>query len=90
MNEPHPYSLLCLAHDYGVTGFLLEEKGYLANFELTGSLANLIPQALAESDNVAKRRLLHRHTYDRFSWDKLRPDYVKLIQQCIHSQHTFA
>ncbi len=82
--EAMSYGLPCLAHDYEVTQFILEDKGYLANFELTGSLANLIPQALAAVEDASKRHLLHRYTYDRFSWEKLRPDYVNLIQECLH------
>jgi glycosyltransferase involved in cell wall biosynthesis len=74
--------LPCLAHDYEIARFVLGNEGYMANFELTGSLASLIPQALAESKDVSKRRLRHRAIYERFSWEKLRPAYVKLIEQC--------
>jgi glycosyltransferase involved in cell wall biosynthesis len=77
------YGLPCLAHDYEVTRFVLEPKGYLANFELPGSLANLIPPVLAEADNISNRYRIHQQAYNRFSWEKLRPDYVKLIQCCI-------
>lgn len=27
------------------------------------------------------------HTYNRFIWEKLRPEYVKLIQQMHHCQY---
>lgn len=76
------YGLPCLAHDYEVTRFVLESEGYLANFELPGSLANLISQALAEADSASHRYRRHQQAYNRFSWEKLRPDYVKLIQCC--------
>ncbi len=76
------YGLPCLAHDYEVTRFVLEPEGYLANFELPGSLANLISQALAEADSASHRYRRHQQAYNRFSWEKLRPDYVKLIQCC--------
>lgn len=79
--EAMAYGLPCLAHDYEVTRFILEEA-YLSNFELTGSLASLVPQALAESSDVSKRYVRHRAVYERFSWEKLRPDYAKLIQKC--------
>jgi glycosyltransferase involved in cell wall biosynthesis len=83
--EAMSYGLPCLAHDYEITQFILGKEGYLANFELTGSLASLIPQALAESHDISKRIRRHRTVYERFSWDKLRPEYVKLIQQCVDS-----
>ena len=79
------YGLPCLAHDYEVTRFILEPEGYLANFELPGSLANLIPQVLAEADKISNRYRIHQQAYNRFSWEKLLPDYVNLIQQCVHS-----
>jgi 1,2-diacylglycerol 3-alpha-glucosyltransferase len=83
--EAMSYGLPCLAHDYEVTRFVLGNEGYLANFELPGSLASLIPHALAESSDISKRYLRHRSIYERFSWDKLKPDYVNLIQQCVKS-----
>jgi glycosyltransferase involved in cell wall biosynthesis len=83
--EAMSYGLPCLAHDYEVTRFVLGEDGYLANFELTGSLASLISQVLAEASDISQRQLRHRHIYNRFSWEKLRPYYVKLIQQCAYS-----
>jgi len=80
--EAMSHGLPCLAHDYEVARFVLGKEGYFANFELTGSLAGLICQVLAEGDNESKRRQRHRSVYDRFSWDRLRPAYVKLIQDC--------
>jgi glycosyltransferase involved in cell wall biosynthesis len=83
--EAISYGLPCLVHDYEVTRFVLEPEGYLANFELPRSLANLISQALAEADSSSHRYRRHQQAYNRFSWGKLRPDYVKLIQQCAYS-----
>ncbi|MBD2434055.1 MULTISPECIES: glycosyltransferase family 4 protein [Fischerella] len=83
--EAMSHGLPCLAHDYEVPRYILGKEGYFANFELAGSLANLIPQALAESHDISKRRHRHHTVYERFSWDKLRPEYVKLIQQCVNS-----
>ena len=79
------YGLPCLAHDYEVTRFVLGPEGYLANFESSGSLANLIPKVLAEADNISNRYRIHQQAYNQFSWEKLRPDYVNLIQQCAYS-----
>ncbi|MBD0262264.1 MAG: glycosyltransferase family 4 protein [Tolypothrix sp. Co-bin9] len=77
--EAMSQGLPCLAHYYEVSDFVLGNDGYLANFEIPGNLANLLPQALAESHDVTRRNLLHQRTYNRFSWDKLRLDYVNLI-----------
>ena len=83
--EAMSYGLPCLAHDYEVTHFILGREGYLGNFELPGGLSSLVSQALAESNDIAKRHLRHQTIYDRFSWEKLRPDYVELMQKCASS-----
>lgn len=80
--EAMSHGLPCLAHDYAITRFVLGEEGYLANFNLIGNLASLISQALAEEHNESKRRSRHRNIYERFSWEKLRPSYVEMIQNC--------
>lgn len=81
--EAMSYGLPCLAHDYEVARFVLGKEGYFANFELIGSLANLMSQVLAESKDESKPYLRYRHIYDRFSWDNLRPTYIKMIQRCM-------
>jgi 1,2-diacylglycerol 3-alpha-glucosyltransferase len=83
--EAMNYGLPCLAHDYEVTRFILEDQGYLANFQISGSLTYLIPKALSETENLSKRQFSHLRTFERFSWERLRQSYVKLIQQCINS-----
>jgi glycosyltransferase involved in cell wall biosynthesis len=81
--EAMSHGLPCLAHDYETTRFVLGNEGYLGNLELPNSLTSLIPQALAEADDVSKRRLRHHRAYERFSWEKLRPEYLKLIECCV-------
>ena len=80
--EAMSYGLPCLAHDYEITQFVLNGEGYLANFELPGSLANLISQVLAQDNDELKHRR-HQSVYQRFSWDKLRSEYVDLIYKCL-------
>lgn len=83
--EAMSYGLPCLAHDYEIAHFVVGEEGYFSNFEVTGSLASLIPQAMAEGYEISKRHLRHRSVYDRFSWEKLRPRYVEMIHRCVVS-----
>lgn len=80
--EAMSYGLPCLAHDYEVTKFVLQDKGYLANFELSGSLTNLIHQVLANDDDDSKH---HRHqsVYERFSWNRLRAVYIDMLYACL-------
>lgn len=79
--EAMSHGLLCLAHDYKVAHFVLDKGGYFTNFELIGNLASLISQVLVESNDESKRYIRYRHIYDRFSWNKLRPSYVEMIQR---------
>ncbi|OLT62361.1 glycosyltransferase family 4 protein [Moorena bouillonii] len=80
--EAMSHGLPCLAHDYDITHFVLGNEGYFANFELTGSLANLITQVLSEGYNDSKRKNCHRKVYERFSWQQLSTAYVDMIERC--------
>lgn len=80
--EAMSHGLPCLVHDYATSRFVLGEMGYFANLRLAGNLANLIPLALAEADDLIQRDLRHQFVYERFSWDKLQSEYVSLLQSC--------
>lgn len=81
--EAMSHGLPCLTHDYEVTRYALEEDGYRANFALSESLTRLAQHVLgAEVNNESKRPARHRSVYERFSWERLRPTYVEMIQHC--------
>ena len=84
--EAMSHGLPCIAHNYEIAHFALEKEGYFTDLNLTGSLTGLIPQALAESHEPSKRYLRHQSVYNRFSWEKLRPHYIKLIESCKNSE----
>lgn len=81
--EAMAYGLPCLAHDYEITRFVFGEEALLGNFEMPGTLARLIPQALLESQDVAKGYQRHRIIYQRFSWQSLHQQYVDMIYHCL-------
>jgi len=83
--EAMSHGLPCLAHDYETSHFVLGEEGYFANFTQPGSLERLMTQALEEGYNPVKRQQRHRSIYERFSWERLRPSYIKMIQHCVSS-----
>ena len=82
--EAMSYGLPCLTHDYEVTRFVFSEEGYFADFKLTGNLANLVSQVLAEGDEPSKRHLRYQSICERFSWEELRPAYVEMIEHCVN------
>ncbi|MHC5673731.1 glycosyltransferase family 4 protein [Nostoc sp.] len=85
--EAMSYGLPCLAHDYEITQFILKDEGYLGNFQLSGSLTNLILQVLTDNDDNSKYRR-HQSVYEHFSWGRLRSAYVEMIHSCL--SNTFA
>ncbi|MCB0170538.1 MAG: glycosyltransferase family 4 protein [Anaerolineae bacterium] len=88
--EAMAHGLPCLAHDYETARYILGQEGYLADFRLTGSLANLIAQFSQENHTSVKRHQRHRRVYERFSWEKLRPSYVEMIRRCVTPVKTIA
>ena len=79
--------LPCLVHDYEVARFAVGNQGYLADLNIPGNLVQLINQALPNAKNKSLRRQRHFYTYNRFSWEQLRPRYLKMIQECCKSYH---
>jgi 1,2-diacylglycerol 3-alpha-glucosyltransferase len=71
----------CVAHDSPVTRFALGEHGLLRDLTRPGELTRLLREALDADPAAARARLAggHRHVYERFSWDRLRPAYVELL-----------
>ncbi|MFM6673554.1 MAG: hypothetical protein ACKPJO_26060 [Dolichospermum sp.] len=57
-------------------------EGYFGNFELAGSLTSLISDVLSQNNDDSKQRR-HQSVYERFSWDKIHPSYVMMLQQSI-------
>jgi hypothetical protein len=74
--------LPCLAHGYAIARYVLGEQGYFANFEMSGTLADLLNRLIL-GNNESHQIQRHHSIYERFSWDKLFPSYVEMIQSCI-------
>ena len=84
--EAMAHGLPCLVHYYETTQYIFGEDGYLANLEMAGNLTKSLNQALIESSDHSKRYRRHQRVYDHFSWDRLCPEYVKLIENCAQLQ----
>ena len=73
------HGLPTIAHDFPTTRFVVGEHGYLEDLTKPGALATILA-GLGEADSVEKRgRDRHRSVYERFSWNALAPDYVKML-----------
>jgi glycosyltransferase involved in cell wall biosynthesis len=80
--EAMSYGLPCLAHDYAIARYVLGEHGYFANFELSGTLTDLLNRLIL-GNNESHQIQRHHSIYERFSWDKLLPSYIEMIHRCI-------
>jgi glycosyltransferase involved in cell wall biosynthesis len=79
--EAMAHGLPCLAHDYAVTRFVLGDYGVFANFEISGGLTKLIKQ-VSMQDTSSNRCERFQSIYNRFSWDKLGPEYISMLEKC--------
>jgi 1,2-diacylglycerol 3-alpha-glucosyltransferase len=78
--EAMAHGLPCLAHDYGVPRYALGEHGLLADFTKPGAVAGLLERHAGTSANGAHAEARHRFVYERFSWDRLAPQYVEMLR----------
>lgn len=81
--EAMAHGLPCLAHDYGIAHYALGEHGLLADFRRPGALAGLLSELGAEVGDPARARARHRYVHERFSWDRLAPQYVALLRGAV-------
>ena len=78
--------LPCLVHDSPVMRFAVGEEGLLADFELPGSLTQMLIQGLARATDPESPRRRHYHVYERFGWEALRPRYVQLLTDAAYGR----
>jgi glycosyltransferase involved in cell wall biosynthesis len=70
----------CIAHESAVTRFALGEYGLFGDLTRPGALTRLLLRAPDPELAVAA----HRHVYEHFSWDRLRPRYAELFRRVIY------
>lgn len=76
----------CIAHEHPVMRYALGEHGIFGDLSRRGELARLLAAHECGELGCARERALaaHRHVYERFSWDRLRPRYVELLTELAH------
>jgi 1,2-diacylglycerol 3-alpha-glucosyltransferase len=72
--------LPCLAHDYPVARYALGTHGDFADFSQPGDLAALLGRVLTRGPDPDAARGRHGFAYETFSWERLRPQYVRLLR----------
>ena len=72
--------LPCLAHDYPVARYATGAYGDLADLSQAGNLTALLTGVLERGPDPDAARGRHRFAYETFSWERLCPQYVRLLQ----------
>jgi 1,2-diacylglycerol 3-alpha-glucosyltransferase len=73
-----------LAHDYSVARYAMGDHGRLADLHEPGALAGLLSSGEESGwHDPAGADARHRYVYDAFSWDRLRPQYVELLDGAV-------
>jgi glycosyltransferase involved in cell wall biosynthesis len=76
--------LLCLAHENEVSHFVVGSAGSFGDFSKPGVLSDLLQSLATTSFNAAAAyQARQQRAYAVFSWDKLVPAYIKLIQSAM-------
>jgi glycosyltransferase involved in cell wall biosynthesis len=81
--EALAHGLTCIAHDWDAPRFVLGEHGLLGDLRPAGGLRALLPAALTDGFDSARRAERHRSAYDRFSWDRQVARYLDVLRECV-------
>jgi len=73
--------LLCLAHNNGVTQYIIGTNGRLGDFTQPQQLKDLLEQSLYTKEEHNLKTERQQYVYDKFSWAALRSDYIRLLVQ---------
>lgn len=74
--------LPCLVHDYPTARFVLGDMGEYGCLSKQGELAKMISDIGPEDVTAEKTDSRHAYTYEKFSWDRLKPAYIDMFYRC--------
>lgn len=77
--EAMAHGLPCVVHDSAVMRFAVGDQGIVGDLAQSGSLTGLVVKHLRAGLDPAEATKRHRHVYERFSWERLRRSYVRLL-----------
>jgi 1,2-diacylglycerol 3-alpha-glucosyltransferase len=80
--ESLAHGLPTLCHDSEVTRFVTREYGLRGDLSRPGALAGLVAALRRDGLSDQRRRAQHRFVRDTFSWERLLPRYVEMIEVC--------
>lgn len=74
------HGLPVIAHRHPVMEYVLGDQGTLADLSQPGELARRISETLSAASSDAERQARWASVRDRFSWEALRPEYLRMFQ----------
>jgi len=86
--EAQSLGLSCIAHDYITTRYVLSDNRYLGDLRRPGALVELLYRALESKNDVSLRIARHRDMFERFSWERLAPQYAAMLRRVALSERT--
>lgn len=80
--EALSHGLPCVAHDFDVPRYVLGEHGVYGDLEQKGVLADLLQEQLRRPFSRELAQARRRSAFERFSWERLIPEYNRLLVHC--------
>ncbi len=83
VGEAAGVGLPCVVHDYPLMHYILGDFGFFIDATKAGDLSKMVLSLLNSPPSDEKRDQIRKAAMERFSWDSLVPDYVKMFQACL-------
>jgi glycosyltransferase involved in cell wall biosynthesis len=80
--EAMSHGLPCVAQDGPTQRAVLGDRGFMGDLRERGGLARPLYAALESARDPAAAEGRHRFVHERYSWDRLAPQYVKMFRRC--------
>ena len=77
------HGLPVIVHDHEVSRYVLRENAFFEDLSKEGNLTRAIEKVLLEAGNVSKKKERRDYVIDRFSWNNVSKDYLRMIQTAI-------
>jgi glycosyltransferase involved in cell wall biosynthesis len=84
--EALAHGLPCLVHDYPTSRYVLGEMGIYGDLSNAGDLGRMISGLTPADFSKQKAQARHVYAYERFSWERLKPQYVEMFKRCVERE----
>ena len=75
--------LPAIAHNYEVPKYVFDENEHFIDMKINGALTQKLRELVGLPHYEGAARSRHAQAYNRFSWDRLIQDYIRMFQYCL-------